>query len=133
MSLYIPKTKELKELASCLKISNDELISRIEKGFKKIEFQFDEKQDPLKTIDELLNEQEVCLTSFSLLFLRRSDNKVKELLSKVYFKNDLNDCEECGCETKREHDYDENHKTPVEVEIKKCTNASCGALSREII
>lgn len=133
MSLYIPKTKELKELASYLKISNEELISRIEKGFKKIDFQFDEKQDPLKTIDELLKEQEVCLTSFSLLFLRRSDNKVKELLSNIYFKNELNDCEECGCETKREHDYDKYHKTPVEVELKRCTNASCGALGIEVI
>lgn len=131
MSLYIPKTKELKELASYLKISNEELITIIEKGFKKIDFKFDEKQDPLKTIDELLNEQEVCLTSFSLLFLRRSDNKVKELLSKVYFKNDLNDCEECGCETRKEQDYDEHYKTPVE--LKRCTNASCSAFGREII
>lgn len=131
MSLYIPKTKELKELASYLKISNEELIEKIEKGFKKNEFQFDEKQDPLKTIDELLKEQEVCLTSFSLLFLRRSDNKVKELLSKVYFKNELNDCEECGCETRKEYDWDEYRKVPVEV--KTCTNASCGALGREII
>lgn len=119
MDLYIPKTKELVSLAEYLSITTESLIEKIELGFSKQEYKLDSQEDAGKPLYEILESMEIKVPVFACFYLKRSDKFINETISNLYFKNTLDDCDNCGCETITYFGFEIKNKG---TETKVCSN-----------
>lgn len=121
MDLFIPITNNLEKLANYLKLSNEDLIKKIENGFSFLKLDLYPDEDAGKPFRELLEESTTTIPVFACFYLKRSDKFINELLADLYFKNTLEDCDYCGCETTIEYDYSDKGQGE---EIKSCSNCN---------
>ncbi len=127
MSLFIPQTKELKELALKVNLTTEKLIEKLETGFAKNELELCDYEDAGKLFEELFKEMEVTASVFACFHLKRSDKDIDNLLSNLYFKNSLEDCPNCGCETTNSFDWNDRGNG---TETKIC--GKCGDVDVEV-
>lgn len=120
-NLFLYQSKQFNQIVERLNTTSEILVDRITRGLKKLDIILEENDDMGKELSGIIEDYGHNLSSVTLLVLGRSDKQLNELFGSLYFKDVLDDCPNCGCETNTEYDgYGFS-----EYEIQFCTNSSC--------
>lgn len=124
-NLFLVQDNDFNALATELKLTPEQLVEKIENGFKNNDMELCDYEDAGVQVTEICKNWGYELPVVALKFFGRSDNMINDLFGKLYFKHVNDECPQCGHELEVEYDSGHANGKSYEWENKTCSNSNC--------